>query len=329
LPDIAYPEIANHKKMTPLPDAHKIFTNPKTPDFPNRVTLELTNHCNLSCSMCPRKYMKGPKGYLSFSLFKKAVDEISDHNGSALVPFFRGESLLHPGCVNMLAYAKKKNIGPIQFTTNGTIMNENIARNLIDLEIDFISFSVDSIDPRAYGEIRKGADLNVVLKNIDFFCNLKKEGKLSKPEVQVSVVKTNDTSRGVDDFIRFWENRVDRVRVYKEHSQDGEFGSLAKSEKENLSESRQPCLKPFTDIVIYWNGSVALCNHDWDRADALGSLNDNSISEIWHGDPYEKVREAHLGREKLESVCENCDHWKAYYCEEKLIGDLYVSNADV
>ena len=80
---------------------------PEVPEFPKRVTLELTNHCNLRCVMCPRKYMRGPKGYMSFSLYKNIIGQLAEHRDTALVPFFRGESLLHPRCIEMLRYAKK------------------------------------------------------------------------------------------------------------------------------------------------------------------------------------------------------------------------------
>jgi len=308
---------------------NETYNEPEAPEFPGRVTIELTNHCNLNCVMCPRKHMTGSKGYLSFFLFTEIIDEIAERESIALVPFFRGESLLHPRCIDMLAYAKKKGVGPIQFTTNATLMNEDVSRALIGLEIDFISFSVDSIDPKDYSRIRKGADLKTVLKNIEVFCNLKKDKGISKPEIQVSVVKTKSTYNGIDEFVNFWRQRVDRVRVYEEHSEDGSFGSLGKKGNNAVCEKRQPCLKPFTDMVIYWNGAVALCNHDWDRTNSLGNIKENSIEEIWHSDTYNRVRQAHLEEGKLEDLCQSCDHWKACYREENLIGELYAAGSEM
>lgn len=274
--------------------------------------------------------MTGPKGYLSFSLFTEIIDEIAERENIALVPFFRGESLLHPRCIDMLAYAKENGVGPIQFATNGTLMTENIARDLIDIEVDFVSFSVDSIDPKDYRQIRKGADLKTVLKNIEFLCNLKKTRGISKPDIQVSVVKTKNTYNGIEDFVNFWQQRVDRVRVYEEHSKDGNFGSLDKAgDDDAVCEKRRPCLKPFTDMVIYWNGCVVLCNHDWDKKYVIGDVNQSAISEIWHNETYRKIREAHLGNGELDEVCKECDHWRTYYRKESLIGEVYVGNSEV
>ncbi len=298
------------------------------PPFPNRVTVELTNNCNLKCTMCPREYMESSKGYMSMSLFKKIIDEISMHNNVALVPFFLGESLLHPEFIEMMTYVKEKDISPVQLTTNATIMTEDIVQALIDIELDFVSFSVDSIDHDIYSKIRKGADLQNVLKNIEKFSEIKRKKGQDKPEIQVSVVKTESTIDSIDEFVDFWRDRVDRVRVYEEHSKGGNFGSLPKGYSVTSSEERRPCLKPFSDFIIYWDGSVALCNHDWDRRDAIGNVNQNSIKEIWHNEKYKKIREAHItNNNELEELCKTCDHWKSYYVEQHQIGELYVGNS--
>jgi len=283
--------------------------------------VELTNHCNVSCVMCPRRHMKGPRGYISPALFKKIINEMAEHDEIALVPFFRGESLLHPGCVEMLKYAKTKNIAPIQFTTNATLLTEDVSIALMDIGIDFISFSVDSVDPEIYRSIRRGADLKKVLKNIETFCAVKRKRSASKPEIQVSVVRTENTRDRIDEFVGFWEDRVDRVRVYEEHSQDGNFGSLS---QDKSPVHRLACMKPFTDMVIYWDGSVALCNHDWGRKNHIGNVNLNSISEIWTSEAYERIRSSHRENGALEDPCHHCDHWKAHSFSPTQIGDLYV-----
>lgn len=298
------------------------------PQFPSRVTVEITNNCNLKCTMCPRAYMKSSTGYMSMLLFKKIIDEISMYKDIALVPFFRGESLLHPEFIEMMKYAKQKRICPIQFTTNASRLTEDIADALIDMELDFISFSVDSIDRDTYGSIRKGSELQDVLGNIEKFSEIKRKRGQDKPEIQVSVVKTEDTIDSIDEFVNFWQGRVDRVRVYEEHSKDGSFGSLSKDHDVFASEARQPCLKPFSDFIIYWDGSVALCNHDWDRKSAIGNVAQNSIKEIWQNDKYRKIRDAHIKENnELEELCKRCDHWKSYYLEQHRIGELYVGNS--
>ena len=297
--------------------------------FPDRVTVELTNHCNLACAMCPREHMTGPKGYMDLGLFRKIVDEMVPFGGVALVPFFRGETLLHPKWVEMLGYAKERGIGPIQFATNATLMNEEAAEALLGLELDFVSFSLDSIDPNIYRSVRKGAELEVVLKNIAFFCDLKTRRKMEKPEIQVSVVRTEKTASGVKDFVAYWSGRVDRVRVYEEHSRNGRFGALGEGREHASCHTRTPCLKPFRDMVIYWNGLVALCCYDWDEPRPLGDVNRESVERIWNGEAYRRVREAHNRNGRgLESPCIGCDHWKSFSGPVGTMGQLFEKKAE-
>jgi len=294
------------------------------PEFPRRVTVELTNNCNFKCSMCPRRFMTSPKGYISFPLFRKIIDEMAFYGDIILVPFFRGEPLLHPEFESMMSYAKPR-VASIQLATNASLMTPEKSRAIIDLELDFISFSIDSIDPERYRAIRKNGELESVLCNIEYLCAVKAEKKAEKPVLQVSLVKTADTEEDMKSFVRYWRTRVDRVRIYREHSREGSFGSLGKgglTDTDSVQE-RKPCLKPFRDLVVYWNGDVALCNHDWDRKNPLGSVCTDSIHEIWGGNAYRNIRQAHHTCTGLEQLCKNCDHWISDYLEEQMIGEAY------
>lgn len=273
--------------------------------------------------MCPRHLMETNLGIMSVELFQRIVDEMAQHPGTALVPFFRGESLLHPKCVELLTYAKEQGIAPIQFTTNATLLTPEKSRALVDMGLDFISFSVDSIDPEAYTQIRTGASLDAVLRNIEFFCDYREQRGAGLPEIQVSVVRTAATAGQIPQFVEYWQQRVDRVRVYEEHSQDGNFGSLVNGERGEFAH-RLACHKPFTDLVIYWDGKVALCNHDWTREKPLGDVDEQSIEEIWQSESYRSVRQAHVeDHEHLEDLCKNCDHWQTFYLPQGQIGELY------
>lgn len=267
-------------------------------------------------------------GFMDFSLAKKLIDEIAEHLPVTLVPFFRGEPLLHPNWYEILSYAKKQGVGPLQFTTNATRMNEEVARAIVDMQLDFISFSLDTVDAELYQQTRRGAKYEAVRDNILYLLKLiDKQGK-SLPEVQVSAVDTPLHHEKLDEFVSYWRPRVDRVRIYIEHSQDGHPGSIATSLP--FFESRLPCHKLFTDMVIYWNGDVALCNHDWNRAedDFLGNVDKQGIAEVWTSKKYKILRSLHLNGD-VQGVypCNNCDHWKMYYIEGGYLGKVYNKNS--
>ena len=118
------------------------------------------------------------------------------------------------------------------------------------------------------------------------------------------MVKTSATLE--EDCYQFkmaWGGRVDRIRIYEEHSSDGKFGSL-----EIPRPKRRPCVMPIYELLVYDDGKVARCNHDWD-GEPLGDLWEKSMAEIWHGSQYEDLRRQHQSLNITDLVCAGCDSW--------------------
>ncbi|MBI4798019.1 MAG: radical SAM protein [Desulfarculus sp.] len=295
-----------------------------TPPFPPRLTLELTNACNYRCAMCPSRLRPDQaKGLMAPSLFRRIVDQAALHLPVTLVPFFRGEPLLHPELLPLLAHAKGRGLGPIQLVTNGMLLTAEIAQGLLDLGLDFISFSLDTVSPVEYAQIRQGGDFVTVMANLARFLDLRGRGGYAT-EVQVSATRTSLNQESIGHFIAYWQQRADRTRIYYEHSGDGHTGSLDCPEVPRFME-RRPCHKLFGDMVVYFDGGVALCNHDWYRAPALGDLNTSTVAEVWLGPAYQELRRQHQASLELsDPTCRHCDHWKISYLDKPYVGELYT-----
>ena len=124
--------------------------------MPIRLWVELTNTCNLRCTMCPNSSPTGAKrGFMSFDTYKKIIDQCANHVYDINLAH-RGESLLHDRIDDMIAYAKQMGIAT-RLNTNATLLTEEKSRNLIESGLDFISFSFDGVDPQTYEKIRIGS----------------------------------------------------------------------------------------------------------------------------------------------------------------------------
>ncbi len=316
----------DNKALTPDKQYESYFKNGGY-EFPVNLIMELTNCCNLNCGMCPRHYMESHLGYMSLKLFKNIVGQIKEHSETVIIPFFRGESLLHSDFLPMMEYIKKNTSNRVVFATNGMLLNRKLAKEIINLEIDFISFSLDTINKTRYEKIRRGAKYDTVVENIEHFLMLKESSGQSKPEVQISSVETAKTKDDVKQFVREWLPRVNRVRIYKEHSVGGQFGRL----KTKLSNTqRKPCIKPINEMAIYWDGTVGLCNHDWIPKAFLGDANKSLLKDIWKGKRYEEVRRQHL-ENRIDSslTCYNCDYWQMAYLPKRMFGRVYVNEEKI
>ena len=274
---------------------------------------------------CPRHLVEMNLGDMAWPLFKKIIDEAAEHLPVTLVLFFRGESLLHPEIDKMIAYAKVWGL-TIQLASNGFILTPELAERLVEAGLDFISFSLDTIDKETYAQTRRNSDLRIAMENVLHFveiCEQRKRSGKKSPEIQVSSVEVDDYRKGQPEFIAFWRQYVDRVRIYIEHSSDGNLGSIA-SELLPDKEARRACGKVFSDIVIYWDGEVALCNHDWAQVCHIGNVQEKSIEEIWRSAEYQKIRKMHQDNSfDIRLACNKCDHWQMYYLPEGFVGRVY------
>jgi hypothetical protein len=61
-------------------------------------------------------------------------------------------------------------------------------------------------------------------------------------------------------------------------------------------------------LQVLWDGRVAACCYDYDGRMILGDLRRQTIAEIWHGEPYRRLRRAQATGDFAEwPLCRNCD----------------------
>ena len=267
--------------------------------IPKRIEIELVSDCNLRCTYCPRHYVNNLKGYINFNLYKKIIDEIRKFN-PILVLHRRGESMLHPQFNEILNYLNG-DFKEVQLATNATMLSKDKYEAIVN-NLTFISFSLDT--KNSFDKTRIPAKYEVVTKKILDFLDFN-QGKIT---TQISMVDVGQPKEEIEEFKEFWKNKVDRVRIYEAHSNNGEFGKLQNPRKE-----RKPCIMPSYQMTIYENGIVARCNHDWD-SDGMGDVTKNSLIEIFNNKKYKDLRNQHQTLNITDKVCSKCDSW---YPEEK------------
>lgn len=297
-------------------------------NFPNRITVELTNDCNVSCTFCNRQKISMDIGYMDEKLFYKIIDEMAEYLPVKLVPFFRGEPLMHPQVIPFIRYAKDKGIGPIQMASNALLLDDKMQDALIETGIDYISFSLDTVDPEIYKCSRLSGNLDISSRNVESMglkCRERKKKGLPAPTIQVSTINIEEYMPGQKAFIERWLPYVDVVRVYEQHDEKGQLVNPKIRAELDLFNKRKPCRKVFTDMIIYWDGRLALCNYDWDEHRNLGNVNEMTLQEAWNSDEYETVRNMHIYNQFDDGICAECHHWKIDYTENGFIGTSYCA----
>lgn len=83
-----------------------------------KIYIEITNHCNLSCSFCHKS--NRTKTFMSPTVFADVVRQIRDHT-DYLALHVLGEPLLHPQLGELLAICQHQGLR-VNLTTNGTLL---------------------------------------------------------------------------------------------------------------------------------------------------------------------------------------------------------------
>ena len=84
------------------------------------------------------------------------------------------------------------------------------------------------------------------------------------------------------------------------------------SRKITAREDRRPCLYPWERIVLNARGDLGFCPSDWVHGSVIADYRTTTIYETWHGEFYQKLRQAHLTNSfARHKFCGQCPDWKS------------------
>jgi len=267
------------------------------------IDIELTNACNLKCSMCERKFMTRKMGYMDYGLFCKIIDQCAEAGICSVKLNLWGESLLHKDFFKMVGYAKEKGLFT-QFNTNVTFVTKEVSSKLISCGLDRVTFSVEGFMSDLYESSRRGADFEKVRKNIENFIKLKPIGE--KPLLTLQMIRMKKSFKYIPDFIKEFQDRVDFISVTNITAITGKPEILEESLIDYKSLSKIPCPEICLRLSVFWNGDVTVCCQDYEGFLTIGSIKENSLLELWHSEKLNKLRERHKKLDFSGLICEVC-----------------------
>lgn len=271
-----------------------------TGGFPLFIDVEATSVCNLRCPFCATT-LRGKqieKGFISFDIVKKIIDEGVENGLYGIKLSIRGEPLLHPQIHEFVEYAKKRRLVDVYFNTNAMLLTEEISRKLIEAGLDRISISIEGHTKEVYEKYRIGADYKTVLSNIRNLQALKKGLGVKHPKIRVQAVMLPELRQIFEEYKRFWSGLADEVGFldYKEM-------------KEKKKDICYPwaCPQIWQRMGVFWDGTILPCNHDDDGLLVLGNVQENTIKKAWHSEKLNKIREIHKkGMAHEIPACNGC-----------------------
>ena len=141
------------------------YLTPVKAEFPGSVEVQLSNHCNLSCTMCVVR--KDEKSLTDIGKFKKNFETLIPHLKNA--SFSGGEPFLIDDYFDIWeSFCKLNPECRISVNTNATILDDKVRSILSRLHFN-LSVSVDGFSKECFENIRVNASRDTVYKNLEYF----------------------------------------------------------------------------------------------------------------------------------------------------------------
>ena len=299
------------------------------------MVIDPHHKCNTNCTHC-WVHTPGVKHSKEFyntkfpmNRFKKMIDDAAELKVETIILQGDGEPLLYPKSIDMLKYARKKGLD-VRFFTNGILLNERIAKTVVDIGVKEIYCSFPAGTPETYkliNPIQKPKTYHKVVKNLKRLMEIKRSSGAEDPRVIVThVIHTqnyhelikmakDDVYEKVDaarfylirldvmnKFLQLKDNEVEEIKkqipiVEKILKKGGvEFVDNIKFQLDNYNKndgswSKDVFLKNGCTIGYYFNLVPAKGDISFCcHLRTVGDLTKNSYKEIWTSNKYRKWR---------------------------------------
>ncbi len=306
-------------------------------DFPLQIDFELNYSCNFTCPMCTWNSEstegKGKQTWFDFEVYKEVIDQGVSKGLKSIRLNYINEPLIRKDIVKFISYARKAGILDIYFSTNGSLLTDEMVRGLIDSGLFRLQVSLDAQTKETYEKIRKGGDYDDVIKKVLRFLEIKKELKAELPTLRVNFVKTDVNKNELDNFVKFWEDKADSIGIQDLVGIMDGFGKKSDEEveKTNLTGNFR-CAQPFQRVTLRYNGTILPCctfyaaempigqlktdvKTKFSDIDNIGLLDKSlkskliigTIQEIWKSKQMEFIRDIHKkGEFWKHPICKTC-----------------------
>jgi radical SAM protein with 4Fe4S-binding SPASM domain len=282
------------------------------PDYPKKIIFGIhENACNLACQKClvhSESYPKGIElkkslGSMQIESIIKIFDEVKESKPT-LSPSFWSEPLLNNKLFRSFVLEARKRGLPVSINTNALLITEDMAEFLVE-HLDQVSVSIDAVTKESLLKTRATDELEFIQNAV--FLLLEKRGERRKPRISVSFSAEECNVSERDDFVRFWSQHVDSIRVNEVWSDD------RKIEKEISILERHPCREIYDSMIIDYNGEVRICCLDGYRETNLGNVFEDGLYNVWHGEELQRIRKIHeTGEYENYKFCQTCEQWAGF-----------------
>jgi len=285
-----------------------------------RIVMEVFGGCNYTCQMCPQSNPGRGKNFtrkMPLKEFEKILDKIVPRYGSPVINLEgSGEPTMAKDLDKYIEAVKKRNLKCYMYC-NGARLNGKFMNNVIDSGIDFIRFSIIGYNKEKYQTWMNVDNFDLILSNINL-TNEYINKKNSKCLLSTYHLITNN-DQILFEVEQYKANVINKTKslayIWKMHNWSGNYNN----KNPRLKTDRRSCGRPAApELTIRAGGhdgrtaAVVPCCQTLgppnEEKSILGHLDNSSFEEVYFGEKYERLREAHRNK-NFDTIdyCKDCD----------------------
>ncbi len=325
------------EKIKPSYDSNRSILGEIFPlSTPFNVILDVSEVCNFRCGYCFRgQDDKSKWGYASrldcmeWGLFEKAVDQLKDFPEEVrqISLSNHGEPLCNRKVPDMVRYIKSKGIGSrVSIHTNGTMLDEEYARDLADSDIDRIVVSLQGLTAEKYREIcRANINFESFYHNLSVLYQNKKKTQIHFKIMDIALENGEE-----EKFYELFSTIGDRVYIEKvvpiwkdveiSSSETGDEAVLLYNKYGDRFRKQECCPLIFHTTVVVPNGDVYPCTQLLNPY-TLGNIQEQTLVKLWNSSKRRELLVAQCEKNNPD-VCRECFILQnSIYTAEDMIDD--------
>ena len=238
-------------------------------------------------------------------IWMKIVDDTRGL-GITYRPFLINEPLSDKRMGKIMRYIRKDDTARIEINTNGELMTEQMAEEILSAGIDVVRFSIDGFSEETFLHSRVGVDFKKTVERATAFIK-KANANGGHTRVEVRMIDMDVNRHEQEDYKKYWSDVGGEPIITTLYRWPWEPGV----ERVNV-----PCLKILREMFFYVNGKATICCWDSHERAVIGDVTRQHVLDIWNGAVNKKYRALlSEGRRDQILLCSRCEAYKDRHFE--------------
>jgi len=259
------------------------------------IQIELTEGCNLRCSFCGIQGIRTKLGgyhYMTLEVARLLAEQIANaHWGSRLELAMHGEPTLNPQMIDIVAALRQRlPRNQLMMTSNGSGLCRDTEARIQDLFnaglniLALDNYKAPAIVSRLLPAIKRSFGHHYYPQSGLQYSPHRRWPRAT--QIILIVQDISDATAGNHDSI---------------NNHCGAGGPL------NNSAAGKRCAKPFRELSVRWDGSVAGCCNDWRGLYKIGNICHQPLDQLWQLPAMGALRVMLYHGQRVFKPCLGCD----------------------